>query len=129
MPYVWGMKDWVIVGAFVLILFGGASWGVRSCTYAQDKAFLSKEEQLRREAFEQSKAYNEGVAKDLHGAQLDYIKANPEQKKAIASVVLHRLAGYDTTQLPPDLRSFVSELQASQSISSQSPSGVTKGYP
>jgi hypothetical protein len=42
----------------------------------------------------------------------EYIKAKPEHKDALASIVLHRTADYDLEKLPDDLRDFIKKLKA-----------------
>ena len=50
---------------------------------------------MRRETFEESKAYNAGMIQELQNMQFEYVKAAPEQKDALASIILHRVADYD----------------------------------
>jgi hypothetical protein len=66
--------------------------------------------ELDRKAFEQSRAYNEGVAQEIQQLQIDYIKGNAEQKQAIKSIVKHKVAGYNLENLPSHLREFVNSI-------------------
>jgi hypothetical protein len=101
------------LGAFALVF--GIAWAVQGSQFFMYKWFAPKEEAVRRETFEQSKAYNEGMLQQLRKAQIDYAKAQTsEEKLAIGSYVLHQVAGYDESRLPPDLRQFVSQLRAEQ---------------
>jgi len=102
-----------IAAVFILL---GLTWAVQGNDFFLTKYFAPKYEASRREAFEESKAYNEGMAQELRHAQLEYAKAKPDQKDAMASVILHSLAGYDTTKLPSDLQQFVRELEARQGL-------------
>jgi NAD/NADP transhydrogenase alpha subunit len=87
---------------------------VQGSDFALYKFFAPKMEQARRDTFEQSKAYNDGMAQDLQAMAFEYAKATPEQKPALASVVLQRTAAYDLKQLSPELRGFVLDLRAAR---------------
>lgn len=99
---------WIALGLTVLI---GGGWIVEGNEFFLYKFFAPKQEAVRREVFEQSKAYNQGVAQELEGAEMDYAHADADQKAAIRSVVLHRVADYDESKLTPDLREFVDTLR------------------
>jgi len=75
------------------------------------KFFAPKTEQVRRETFEQSKAYNQGMIQELQNMQFEYIKATPEQQIALKSVILHRAADYPEDKMPNDLHNFIEELK------------------
>lgn len=94
-----------------LVILTGAAWAIEGSDFALYRVFAPKREAVRREIFEQSKAYNQGVAQELEAAEMDYAKASPDQKAAIRAVVLHRVADYDQAKLTPDLRSFVDDLR------------------
>ena len=75
--------------------------------------FAPKQAAVERHVFEQTKSYNQGVVQELRKAQLDFARAkDPTEKTAIASFALHQTADYDYNNLPSDLQSFVSVLQA-----------------
>lgn len=73
--------------------------------------FSPKYEQVRRETYEQSKAYNQGMAQEVMKFQQDYITANDSQKDALASVIIHRTADYDLSKLPPNSKVFIEKLR------------------
>jgi hypothetical protein len=78
------------------------------------KHFAPKYEQARRETFEQSKAYNEGMAQELEKMMLDYKKSNSDdEKQALKSVILHRAANFDldSPSVSTELRSFIQGLK------------------
>jgi hypothetical protein len=112
------MKISEIIAFVTLSLLGilALTWIVQGNDFLLYRTFAPKQEEVRREVFEQTKSYNEGMAQEIRAMQLDYVKANDEQKKAIASIVLHRVAGYDLTKLPPDLRAFVRDVGSSQGL-------------
>jgi hypothetical protein len=78
------------------------------------KFFGIRTENVRREIFEQSKAYNQGMVQELENMQMEYIKAPPEGKAAMASIIIHRASEYDPNRLPYDLKVFIAELKQRQ---------------
>jgi hypothetical protein len=94
----------------------GLAWAIQGNEFFMLKVFAPKIEQVRRETFEESKAYNDGTAQELRRMQSEYIRATPEQKAALASVILHQVAGYDEGRLSPDLRSFLDSLKSNQGV-------------
>jgi len=103
---VWGLG--VVLG---LVLMFGVAFAVTGTDFFMYRWSAPAYEQTRRETFEQTKSYNEGMAQEIQAAQLQYVTAAPEQKKAIASIILHKTAGYDVNRLPPDTRAFVVQLR------------------
>ena len=95
-------------GLFVLV---GIGWFLTENDYLMQKEFAPKYEQVRRDTFKQSQAYNEGMAQELRRYQMEYIKATPEQKTAIRSVVLQQFSGYDSNQLPSDCNAFMNQIK------------------
>lgn len=104
------------VGIFLLvvILCIGIGWLSMGNDFFLYKYFAPKQEQVRREVFEQTKSYNQGMIQELQNMQFQYIKADSTAKKALASIILHRAADYDENKLPYDLRVFIQELKANQ---------------
>ena len=88
-----------------MIATGGRLGSLWSNTY-----FAPKEEALRREVVEQSKAYRDGVIQDLRLLQVDYIKADPSVKPALASAIRHRATGLDEADMPSDVSAFLRSL-------------------
>lgn len=89
-------------------------WVVMGNDFFLYKMFAPKMEQIRRETFEQSKAYNQGMVQELENMQFQYVQAQPEQQKALAPIILHRAADYDINKLPVNLRNFVEDLRRAQ---------------
>lgn len=94
---------------FVILVSGG--WLIRAHYLLSESIFAPREEAVRRQAFEESKAYNQGVAQELQSMQFEYIKATVEQKAALKSVILQRAAGYDVSRLPAETQQFLSSLK------------------
>jgi len=89
-------------------------WVVQGNDFFLYKVFAPQYEQVRRDTFEQSKAYNQGMIQELRSMQFQYEQAGPEHKAALASIILHRMADYDVNKLPPDLYQFVNSLRSVQ---------------
>ncbi len=109
------MKLSSVVGLVVLALIVvlGLTWIGQGNDFFLYKVFAPKYEQVRRETFEQSRAFNQGMVQELQNMQFDYVKATPEQKDALASIILHRASGYnlDDPIVPNDLRAFIAQLK------------------
>lgn len=108
------MKDWFVgiaamTAAIVLLL--GLTWLFQGNDFFMAKVFAPKMEQVRRDTFENSKAYNDGMAQELSAMEFQYQQAKPESRAALASIILHRVAGYDESKLPFDLAQFIDGLR------------------
>jgi hypothetical protein len=109
-----------IVGAFFIALMAltaviAVPWMIMGQDLALQSFFAPRQEAVRRSTFEQSKAYQEGMAQEVRAMQMEYVQASPEHKDALASVILHRVADCED-QLPSDLRSFVGSLKSEKSF-------------
>lgn len=75
------------------------------------KTFAPKYEQVRRNTFEQSQAYNEGMRRDLESIRNDYLAStDPSAKAALRATFIHRAEGYPN-ELPADLQAFYQRLK------------------
>jgi hypothetical protein len=104
------------LAAFVLVfaVILGVGWIAQGNDFFMFKVFAPKYEAVRRDTFEQSKAYNQGMIQELQNMQFAYVaEKDPEAKAALASVILHRAADYnmDDARVPGDLRDFVNKLK------------------
>mgnify|MGYP001575058376 CR=1 FL=1 len=97
------------VGIMVVILCLG--WVVTGNEFFLYRYFAPKQEAVRRQVFEQTKSYNQGMIQELENMRFQYVQATPEQQAALASIILHRAADYDEDKLPPDLARFVAGLR------------------
>ena len=95
----------------VLVVLLGAMWLLQGNDFFLYRAFAPRYEQVRRETFEQSKAYRQGMAQELDAMRFEYVKATESPKTALASVILHRAADVDPASLPTDLREFIAGLR------------------
>lgn len=78
------------------------------------KVFAPRYEGVRRETFEQSKAYQQGMIQELENMQFEYLQATPPQQEGLRSIILHRVADFPDEELPPHLRSFIEQLRREQ---------------
>lgn len=100
------------IGFGVLVFLSIAiAWISADTQFSIFKYFAPKEEAVRRETFEQSKAYNQGMVQEIQNMQFQYVGADAAHKAALADLILHRVADYDLNKLPPDTRDFVMQLK------------------
>jgi hypothetical protein len=96
------------VGGFFLFLAVIAGLDYSSLIW---ESFIGpKRENVRRQVFEQTKSYNQGMQQDLIKFMHEYnVSKDPEEKKAISSTVRHMMSDYDESKLEPELRSFLTK--------------------
>ena len=99
----WGIFLVLTVG---LLGFIGNLIGLYSMSF-----FAPKAEQIRYNTFKQSQSYNDGMIRDLEDLKLEYQHADPDGRKAMQSIILHRFSVYDVNKLPVDLQGFYLSLQ------------------
>lgn len=97
----------LILAVVALIALG---WLFAGNSLVMQKVFAPAREQVRRETFEQSKAYRDGVIQEIRAMQFEYLKADDAHRAAMGAVIRHKLAGFPADALPPDLQQFVVEL-------------------
>lgn len=93
-----------------LLAVVAAIWLITGNTLLMQKVFNPQFEQVRRETFESSKSYRDGMAQELRALQLEYIKADPTIKNALAAAIKHKAAGIPEDALPTDLQLFIKGL-------------------
>jgi hypothetical protein len=85
-------------------------WFIAGNSLLMQKVFAPAFEQVRRETFEESKAYRDGMAQEIAALQIEYIKADEKIKPALASAIKHKAAGIPENALPYNLQIFIKEL-------------------
>lgn len=105
-----------IVGSVVavIVLLFGLTWLVEGNDFFLYKYFGPRREQVRREVFEQTRSFNQGMIQELENMQFEYTKTTDSQSKAaLASIILHRASGYnlDDPDVPQSLRTFIAQLK------------------
>jgi hypothetical protein len=105
---------YVGIGIACLALLFGLTWASQGNEFFLYKYFAPKQEAVRRQVFEQSRAFNQGMVQELENMQMQYVAAKePDAKAAMADIILHRASGYnmDDPVVPLSLRSFVQGLK------------------
>lgn len=97
---------YVVAGVAALV----ALWLITGNMLLMQKVFNPQFEQVRRDTFETSKAYRDGMAQELRALQLEYIKADPTIRPALATAIKHKAAGVPEDALPTDLLIFIKGL-------------------
>lgn len=98
---------WLLGALLVLLILATVSTGGQLLL---GKVFNPAFEQVRRDTFEQSKAYRDGAVQELRSMQFAYLQADPVHRGGLASVIRHKAAGLPADTLPPDLIQFIKEL-------------------
>lgn len=102
----------IIPMILLLIVVGtGIAWISTGSDFILYKYWAPKQEQVRREVFEQTKSYNQGMIQELQNMQYQYVQADKAHKDALASIILHRAADFNPDNLPYDLRQFIDGLK------------------
>lgn len=110
------MKVAAVVTVLFTVLVFGLSWIVQGNDFFLYKVFAPQQEGVRRQVFENTKSYNQGMVQELENMQFEYVKADDEHKKALASVILHRAADFPEDKMPADLRAFIKNLKKEQGL-------------
>ena len=102
-----------VLGAIgVLVAMAVVAFAVGGTDFFLYKVFAPRQEAVRREVFEQSKAYNEGMQQELQSMAFQYEQTDASHRAALASLILHRVADYDIGKLNPNMRRFIESLRA-----------------
>src|SRR5882762_3427365 len=101
----------ILLSLLVFFMFiGWMSYGNDFFLY---KFFAPRQEAVRRQVFEQSRAYNEGVVQNLQSYMMNYNNAETQQQKdGLRAIILHETSTYDADQLPPHLATFLRQMRA-----------------
>lgn len=107
-----------IVGTIIGVVIGflALMWVIQGNDFFMYQMFAPKYERVRRQTFEETKSYRQGMIQDLQKSQMEYITATPSQKEALASVILQRAADFPESDMPPDLRKFITSLRSERGM-------------
>ena len=109
-----GIASILLITLGTVVLLEGIQFWAHGSDYFMYRFFAPKQEAVRRETFEQSKAYNDGMAQELWDMELQYAKADKAGRESLRSIIVHRTAAYDTTRLPEELQRFVAQVRSEQ---------------
>ena len=104
------MIKYILSGLASFMLLVAIGWFLVANDTAMMSVFLPKQEQIRRNTFEQSKAYRQGMVQELQSMQFQYVQADQAHKTALASLIKHRAADFPKDDMPPDLQQFIESL-------------------
>ena len=116
------MKEFLaVIGVFiaVVVVSLGMTWIVQGNDFFLYRYFGPKIEDTRRDIFEHSKAYRQGMTQELENMEFQYQQATPSQKDALADIILHRAADVQDDALTPELVSFIARLRSERNHSSK----------
>ena len=103
---------WYAMGFIgILILCLSVTWIVQGNNFFMYRVFGLRYEQTRREIFEQSKAYRQGMVQELENMLYQYEQADENHKAALASMILHRAADIPDDAIPYNLRASIQQLR------------------
>lgn len=109
---VWTIFHWIPVVLLVLVVLMGLGWFVQGNEFFMYKFWAPKQEAVRRQIFEETKSYNQGMIQELQNMQFEYEKtADQSAKDRMASIILHRAADFPEERMPQDLRTFIAKLK------------------
>lgn len=99
-------------GIVVLILAAvlGLGWILVANDTQMMKVFGPEREAIRRNTFEQTKSFQDGVTQELRSMQFSYLKAPADQKAGLASVIKHKATQMPAQAMPADLVEFIRTL-------------------
>jgi hypothetical protein len=105
-----------VLAGGLLGLFGllAITWIVQGNDFFLYKVFAPRQEAVRRQVFEQSRAFNQGMIQELENMQFEYAKQTDSgAKAALGSIILHRASGYNLNDqaVPAELRAFIEGLR------------------
>jgi len=98
------------ISVLAIVALLALGWIFTANDLALSKVFSPAREQVRRETFEESKAYRDGMIQELRSMQFEYLKAPDDRKVGLANVIKHKIAGFPEDAIPYDLQQFIKEL-------------------
>lgn len=108
--------EWIVGTVAVIVAILGLAWIIQGNDFFLTKHFAPKYEAVRRQTFEESKAFNQGTAQELRNYQMEYVKADKGHQDALRKIILHQVADYPEDKMPKDLRDFVQDLKREEGL-------------
>lgn len=102
------MKILYIILTSIAVVF--AVIGISYSSLLWDGVLSQKQESIRTQVVEQSKAYKDGMRKELGRISIEYAKADPAGKAAIKSYVLSTYAAEPIGDYPANLQTFLYDM-------------------
>lgn len=101
-----------IIGVIVGLL--ALTWIAQGNEFFLYKFFAPKREAIRREVFEQTKSYKQGMIQELENMQFEFVQADTSARSALADIILHRAADFPHDSLPVSLKQFIDSLKSAR---------------
>jgi hypothetical protein len=98
-----------ILGGLVGLLL--LTWIFQGNDFFMYQYFAPRQEAVRRQVFEQTKSYRDGMVQEVRNYRIQYQTASKEHKAALRSVILQETANFPLEQLPPDQKEWLDSLR------------------
>jgi hypothetical protein len=108
------MKEFFVgisVFVAVMIVILGITWLAEGNNFFLYKYFAPRKAEVQRQVFEETASYVRGNIQELEKQHLEYIKATPEQRRAMKPIILQEVNGINQDNLSPDLKSWINSLK------------------
>lgn len=90
----------------------GISFGMGYINVGYTKTVVKAQTNANREVYEQSASYVEGKIEELTKYRLEYNRSkDPQDKAAIASMLVQDFANFDESKLSPELYQFLESIK------------------
>lgn len=105
----------ISLGVLGFILFIALTFGLDYSGMLWNSFIGPKKEQVRREIFEQTKSYSQGMIMQLIDYRKQYkLAKDPGDKAIIAETVSHMFSDFNSSNLDTELKTFVNECKYNQ---------------
>ena len=95
----------------ILLVMFGLGWAIEGNDFFMYKFFAPKREAVRRQVFEQTKSYRQGMVQEIRNYRIQYQTATVEQRASLRFTILQETADFDLSQLTPDQREWLESLR------------------
>ena len=95
----------------VVVIGVGMAIGVSFLSFELYQYFAPKYRAVDSAVFKESEQYNDGMIRYLENLQMEYMKANADQKQLLRSIIIHRFEVYDQNRLTPSLWGFYQDFK------------------
>jgi len=112
----WTIFHWIPTVILILIVLMGLGWFVQGNEFFMYKFWAPKQEQVRREVFEQTKSYKQGTIQNLRRMQEEYVRADDAHKDSLSSIILHTADDVPEVEMPNDLKAFIGQLKTGRGL-------------
>ena len=114
---LWGIEmiKNVFIGLGVIVGLLALTWVIQGNNFFLYQTFAPKMAEVRRDVYEETHSYRQGMIQNMHNLQTDYVQAEPGHRGGLASVILLRAGDIaDPESYPADVQAFISCIRRSQ---------------